>query len=108
MPTRIARFADFWPVYLRAHAHPTCRALHYAASTCGIAGAMLTIGTGNAWWLLLSFVGAYGFAWAGHFFVERNVPLTFRYPLWSFAADYRMFGRWLSGRLRADLAAAGA
>jgi len=58
--------------------------------------------------LLAGLVVAYACAWIGHFFIEKNVPLTFTYPLWSFQADYLMFFRWLSGNLRRDLSEAGA
>lgn len=104
---KIPTFRAFWPVYLRAHADPRCRALHYGASASGLAGPLAWALTGNAWWMLAGLVGSYALAWSGHFFVERNSPLTFRHPLWSLAADYRMFARWLGGGLAADLARAG-
>ena len=106
--TRLRSFRDFWPVYLRAHADPRCRALHYAASASGLSGAVLAVLQGDWIWALYGMLGAYGFAWAGHFFVEKNVPLTFKHPLWSLAADFRMFGLWLAGQLPRHLRAAGA
>jgi hypothetical protein len=108
MPERIASFADFWPIYLRAHSDPRCRALHYAASVTGLMALAALIATGDWRWLLAGVFASYGFAWIGHFFVEKNLPLTFKYPLWSFLADYRMFFRWLTGGLSDDLARAGA
>jgi hypothetical protein len=45
----------------------------------------------------------YGFAWTGHFFVEHNRPATFQYPFWSLAADWKMWGMILTGRMKTEL-----
>lgn len=108
MPERIASFAEFWPIYLRAHSDPRCRALHYAASVTGIATLATLVLTGDLLLFCVGLAASYAFAWGGHLFVQKNLPLTFKYPLWSFLADYRMFFRWLGGGLKADLARAGA
>ena len=102
--TKISSFREFWPAYLAAHADARCRALHYCASFAGLASLDAAFATGDARWLAVGLVAGYAFAWAGHFFVARNTPLTFRYPLWSLMADYRMFFAWLSGHLKNDLA----
>ncbi len=103
---RFESFDAFYPYYLSEHADPRCRALHYIGTTFTfpilLAGIFL-----NPWILLaLPFVG-YGFAWVAHFFVEKNRPATFTYPLWSLIGDYKMYFSWLSGRLPAQLKAAG-
>jgi hypothetical protein len=74
---------------------------------CGLAALALLFATGSLWWIAFGLFASYAFAWAGHFKVENNVPLTFKHPIWSLAADYRMFFLWVDGRLGAHLAAAG-
>ena len=35
----------------------------------------------------------------GHFFIEKNKPATFKYPLWSFMGDWKMLAFMLAGRM---------
>jgi hypothetical protein len=100
-------FADFWPFYLREHSRPATRALHLVGTSLSllllVSGAALRSGR----FVVLALVCGYAFAWVGHFFVEHNRPATFKYPLWSFAADWKMWALALTGRLGPELHRAG-
>ncbi len=96
-------FDEFWPHYLREHSRPRTRALHYVGTTLVIGIALYAVLSGKWAWLLVLPVAGYGLAWLAHFAVEKNRPATFTYPLWSLAADFRMWWLWLTGRLGPEL-----
>ena len=100
-------FGEFWPFYLREHSRPSTRALHYLGTSLVVAIALFALATQRWWWLLALPLSGYSFAWVAHFQVERNRPATFTYPLWSLAADFRMWALWLTGRLGPELDRAG-
>ncbi len=99
-PSRFASFADFYPFYLSEHRNPVSRRLHFIGTAIVAAIPLIALATRNAWWLLAIPVAGYGFAWAGHFFFERNRPATFSYPFYSLAADFVLFRDILVGRIR--------
>ena len=100
---RIATFREFWPYYVGEHRKPITRALHFIGSTFVLAIAASAVVTGRPWLLLLVPVVGYGFAWVGHFGFEKNKPATFKYPVYSFLADWVMYGKILSGTMRAEV-----
>jgi hypothetical protein len=95
-------FEEFWPHYLGEHLHPTNRALHVIGTTL-VYGALVAGFISSPRFFAIAPLLGYGFAWVGHFFVEKNRPATFTYPLWSLRGDFRMHLRFLTGTLGADL-----
>jgi hypothetical protein len=104
---KLTTYEEFWPFYLREHAKPLSRVLHYIGTTGVIALTVLAIYTQNWAILWLTPIFGYGFAWVAHFFVEHNKPATFTHPLWSFISDFRMYWLFLTRSLKPHLAASG-
>ena len=89
---------SFWDLYLQEHQQSANRWLH----AIGTVASWIVAGTAiwsRMWWLLLfAPIAGYGCAWFGHAFVERNRPLSMKYPLKSFLADYRLTLLLLTGQ----------
>lgn len=96
---RPSSFAEFYPFYLSEHQNKICRALHYIGSLLVIATIIFVLITQQYIYLWLLPVIGYGFAWVGHFFIEKNRPATFTYPFYSFIADWVMLKDFLTGQL---------
>jgi len=107
MPRLYTTFSEFWPFYLREHSKAWTRAPHYVGTSLVVLIAVAAVPSGRWVWLIALPLAGYFFAWIAHFGVEKNRPATFTYPLWSLAADFRMWGLWLTGRLGAELDHAG-
>ena len=94
---------EFWPFYLSEHQHPTNRALHFIGS----AGALFWLGRAiykkQPALIGAALLSGYGFAWVGHFFVEKNKPASFKYPVESFMSDWIMLATKLTGKLEHEL-----
>jgi hypothetical protein len=90
---------DFYPYYLTEHSDPICRELHFTG-TLGFFLLLFSAFIFQKWclFILLPICG-YGFAWAGHFFFEKNKPATFQYPFYSLASDFIMFYHILTNQL---------
>ena len=101
--SRYKTFQEFWPFYLGEHADSTNRKLHFAGSSLVILLAIYALATAQfrLFWAIP--ICGYGFAWVGHFIIEKNRPATFKYPLWSLAGDFKMWFMTVTGKLQADL-----
>jgi hypothetical protein len=104
-PRKFASYEEFFDFYLQQHSDPRNRAMHAVGTTLGIAVAVGAFLLGHPWYALLFFPVGYGFAWTGHFAIEKNKPATFGHPFWSFISDFRMLGLMATGRLEARMQA---
>jgi len=97
MSETIQSYEEFWPYYVSEHLDPTCRKLHFVGTSLAIAMAA------NPLTWPLAPVAGYSFAWAGHLAFEKNRPATFKYPLWSLRADFRMWKKMLLKQMDVEL-----
>ena len=100
---RIRSFEQFWPYYVREHSKKTTRALHFIGTTVAMGCVAAGVLSKKRWLLALAPIVGYGPAWIGHFFVEKNRPATFDYPVWSFQADLKMWRMTLLGSMDAEV-----
>lgn len=89
----------FYDFYLDEHQNMACRRLHFAGSSFGLLGLAKSVKTRSPKPLLKGIAAGYACAWVGHFFFEKNKPASFKFPLKSFASDFRMYGDVLRGNL---------
>jgi hypothetical protein len=99
----IRSFEEFWPFYVAEHSLPATRSLHFAGTATALACLGVIAAKGKWKWLPAALVPGYAAAWVGHFLVEKNRPATFKYPLWSFMADQKMFALMLTGRMEEEI-----
>lgn len=101
---RLASFAEFWPYYVGEHSDPWTRRLHFVGTTAAGLCLASAIASRRPARILAALVAGYGPAWASHFFVEKNRPATFTYPLWSLLADFKMWSMIARGTMDAEVA----
>jgi hypothetical protein len=102
-PSEFRNFEEFWPYYVGEHRDARTRHLHFAGTTIALVIAAAAALFLNPWYLPAALIAAYGLAWIGHFFIERNKPATFRHPLWSLRGDLKMYGLMWRGRMADEI-----
>lgn len=103
MSERYQSFEEFWPFYLREHAKPATRWMHFVGTHLGLAVLGGALATGQLWAIPAALVPGYGFAWVSHFFIEKNRPATFTYPLWSLLGDFKLMACMWTGKIGHEL-----
>jgi hypothetical protein len=96
-------FEQFWPFYVREHSRKATRMFHFVGTTAAGGVALAAIALRRPALIPLALVAGYGPAWFSHFFIEKNRPASFKYPLWSFAADWVMWSKILQGTMDAEV-----
>ena len=100
---RFQSFEAFWPFYLGEHSLPTTRWFHFVGSCLALLTVVSAVVMLQPFYAFGALFWGYGFAWVSHFFIEKNRPATFTYPLWSFLGDWKMWAFMLTGKLDAEL-----
>lgn len=104
MATReLTSFEEFWPYYVGEHRKKATRLLHFAGTTAAMGCVAGAIVFKKRWLLALAPVVGYGPSWISHFFIEKNKPATFTYPVWSLRADLVMWWKTIRGEMDAEV-----
>ena len=98
MKKKFNNFQDFYPYYIQEHKNKYTKLVHFIGSWLFIFFILNLIYSHEVKNLMFAFVSAYGFAWFGHFFIEKNKPATFYHPIYSFMGDCVMFTEILKGK----------
>lgn len=96
---RIENYSQFWEFYVQEHSKPMTRLFHFIGTLIASLLFLIILWKGLWYYFPACLLVGYGFAWFSHFFIEKNKPATFKYPLWSFISDYKMMFLMLSGKM---------
>ncbi len=100
---KFSSYDEFFLYYLTQHSDPRNRVLHVAGTIVSLLFIAATCLFRHPWYALAWPLIAYGFAWTGHFLLERNTPATFGHPIWSLTSDFRMLWLILNGQFGSRL-----
>jgi len=103
-PKTFKSYKEFFAFYLEEHSDSRNRLLHAIGTFLGLAVVVAAFIFRHPIYALTWPIVSYGFAWTGHFLIERNKPATFGHPFWSFISDFQMLWLMLTGRLEERMA----
>jgi hypothetical protein len=86
-----ASFDVFWAAYLLHHTHPTTRRLHFVGTLVVFVGTAAAVASRNPVPAFAAVLVGYACAFAGHWAVERNQPLTLKSPIRAGLCNLRLF-----------------
>ena len=103
MSKQYRTFAQFWPYYVLEHSRKGTRLLHFIGTSLLFVFLIHALFAQSLVSLAAGVICAYGFAWIGHFTIEKNRPATFQYPLFSLIGDFKMYGLMWTGRMEEEV-----
>ena len=90
---------EYYAMYLTLHQNKICRRLHVLGQFMTILWVVFCIRYQFYWFLILTPLVVYPFAWSGHYFFEKNKPTAFKDPVKAKLADWIMLFDILRGRV---------
>lgn len=91
MKNRIKTFTEFYQFYLSQHSKLGTRIFHFAGTVIIIFVLFYVVKSGKERFLWYIPILGYGLSWFSHLVFEKNKPTSFKYPLWSFLSDLKLF-----------------
>lgn len=99
-------FKQYYKIYLTLHKNKWNRRLHVLGQIATIIYFFLCLYL--CYFKSMAFLSlllglpfvVYPFAWAGHFFIEKNKPAAFKNPAWAKAADWVMLKDIIIGKIK--------
>lgn len=92
-------FNEFWPFYVSQHQNAINRLLHVIGTILGFTFFIyFTVNNSSSIGLVIGLIIGYFCAWSGHYIFEKNKPATFRFPIYSFLGDIKMFFLTITGK----------
>lgn len=98
MAERIKTFKEFYTFYLTEHSKMATRIFHFIGTLLIFVVLFYVIQSGKERFLWYIPIFGYGFAWFSHAVFEKNKPTIFSYPLFTLAADFKLFFELLIGK----------
>ena len=83
-------YEEFYPYYLSQHRHPFNRKLHFLGFVAFFGSLFYAIWYMSLYHLIVCPFSLLIFPFVGHYVVEKNKPLVFKYPKWTLQADFRL------------------
>ncbi|AYO57863.1 hypothetical protein CO230_06830 [Chryseobacterium sp. 6424] len=100
MSERIKTYQEFYIYYLSQHQKTATKILHFIGIMIVLGVVAYVLASGKERFLWYIAIVGYGLPLLSHYTFERNTPTAFRYPLWTFISDFKMFFELIFGKTK--------